>query len=1000
MLCFALVSMLSISALGDIAYRTIKIYMENPKASFSVDTFVADTTIVRAELWKDTTNRFDATGWVGYFRWGETIDLSDSQGMLTITGSVDSAGTTIDFTPVSNTFYKAVDDGFCAVYLRRDASNQNTTVAHGRLHVEASPEKTSVGKAARTFAINGSEYGPFTGSFSGWPFILSTNALGSYLVASNNLSDVGNAGTARANLGVYSTSTVNTLLDGKVGTNDYVTATNSLQTQIVAATNRTALNSNILNTAIIAATNITQAASNQLHIVDTNLQAQIDSSTNRLYSLEALTNGYLTTNTAFYGGDVAGTGTNLNISAGSVGLTEINTTSLDTRYQRTGTNTFSELWVNNSSLLGSELTTNGAFTATNGWIIVTNCQWNNSRIEMISANSGYITLNNTPAMVIGKSYRFSIAKGIGYATSVVSVGGESWSTNGIGTNAFTFRCKNASSNLVIWFYTTGSSADWFDDVTLKEITNGTAAIASDLFVGGSVYGPGGLWLVASSNLNELTDHGAARTNLDVYKISEVNIISNALRSSLNDTNAALSARLTIAETNATAKLATNDTRVVRLSDLAQGSNWWVDANGNIRLADTNNTSYDLTLSKSKDGTVVSILNNRSHATNASVVFRIGQASNNAPYLDHIITSPLYNQYPDTMIDTNQVILVSGDASSFMFGSETAHDLKIVAGGLTTPYERLRLRSSTSLQVLPPTNSFVDVRGYPVVSGASQPLQKITDLRPFATGVGGGLEFVGKYDAAGDTSSFGFIQAVKENSVDGNYAGALDLGTVTGDSPYFWRRMRIASGGNVGLGTTNPTYRLHLADGAVNAPTGMFSVVDADVYDDFVATNGGSGYTLGGQITSAGTAGNSTNLNGQSAAYYYDPATNALYWATNSPFSVCGNSGEFYTNMVNGTAVYVNVTSPWYLYITNVALVSDSVTASQVWAIVSCNVTTPPSASLVSCTFLASNLVATIPGTNMTLTFANPPGTAMRAICTNTFGQSGGQLFLVGNEGKP
>lgn len=66
--------------------------------------------------------------------------------------------------------------------------------------------------------------------------------------------------------------------------------------------------------------------------------------------------------------------------------------------------------------------------------------------------------------------------------------------------------------------------------------------------------------------------------------------SNGLQSAIDNTNAALSARLTIAETNASNKVSTNDIRDIRLPDLAQGSNWLVDAVGDF-LVNTNSSAH-------------------------------------------------------------------------------------------------------------------------------------------------------------------------------------------------------------------------------------------------------------------------------------------------------------------------------------------------------------------------------------------------------------------------
>ncbi|MDD5625888.1 MAG: tail fiber domain-containing protein [Patescibacteria group bacterium] len=82
----------------------------------------------------------------------------------------------------------------------------------------------------------------------------------------------------------------------------------------------------------------------------------------------------------------------------------------------------------------------------------------------------------------------------------------------------------------------------------------------------------------------------------------------------------------------------------------------------------------------------------------------------------------------------------------------------------------------------------------------------------AINVGGGIGFAGKYNSASNTVvTWAGILGAKENSTDSNDSGYLAFGTrATGD--YIKERMRIASTGNVGIGTTNPTTKLHLING--------------------------------------------------------------------------------------------------------------------------------------------------------------------------------------------
>ena len=88
--------------------------------------------------------------------------------------------------------------------------------------------------------------------------------------------------------------------------------------------------------------------------------------------------------------------------------------------------------------------------------------------------------------------------------------------------------------------------------------------------------------------------------------------------------------------------------------------------------------------------------------------------------------------------------------------------------------------------------------------------RIEDSTAYATGVGGGIVFVGKFATAGTTAQFAGIVGSKESATDGVYPGALRFftndGGATGTFPQ--ERMRISSTGNVGIGTTSPTSRIH------------------------------------------------------------------------------------------------------------------------------------------------------------------------------------------------
>lgn len=81
---------------------------------------------------------------------------------------------------------------------------------------------------------------------------------------------------------------------------------------------------------------------------------------------------------------------------------------------------------------------------------------------------------------------------------------------------------------------------------------------------------------------------------------------------------------------------------------------------------------------------------------------------------------------------------------------------------------------------------------------------------FGINKGAGLNFGGKYNAAGDLTTYGYIGALKENATDGNYSGKLVFGTrLNGAGNADMTRMTILSSGNVGIGIAAPTQKLHV-----------------------------------------------------------------------------------------------------------------------------------------------------------------------------------------------
>jgi hypothetical protein len=130
---------------------------------------------------------------------------------------------------------------------------------------------------------------------------------------------------------------------------------------------------------------------------------------------------------------------------------------------------------------------------------------------------------------------------------------------------------------------------------------------------------------------------------------------------------------------------------------------------------------------------------------------------------------------------------------------------------------------------------------------------VLDTTAQATGVGGAINFYGKYNGAGNYAGGGAIKAMKANGTDGNYDFDLVLGSRVNGSTEHVENMRLPAGGGIQI--------LGSAVGVSAANTGRlrytttgqkFQVsLNGAAYVD-VAT--GSGMALGGTITGGATPG--------------------------------------------------------------------------------------------------------------------------------------------------
>ena len=153
---------------------------------------------------------------------------------------------------------------------------------------------------------------------------------------------------------------------------------------------------------------------------------------------------------------------------------------------------------------------------------------------------------------------------------------------------------------------------------------------------------------------------------------------------------------------------------------------------------------------------------------------------------------------------------------------------------------------------------------------------IQDPTAFGSRLGSGISFGGYYDATNTTYTFANIKGFKENLTSGDYAGALAFTTrANGGNPT--ERMRITSGGNVGIGTTSPASLLHMysSSGArlrIQSTASTFSLLD--FYNDTTPR-----WSIG--IDNTQTYGKLENrVLGYDAIRFYDSSNNVALTPTN------------------------------------------------------------------------------------------------------------------------
>jgi hypothetical protein len=197
--------------------------------------------------------------------------------------------------------------------------------------------------------------------------------------------------------------------------------------------------------------------------------------------------------------------------------------------------------------------------------------------------------------------------------------------------------------------------------------------------------------------------------------------------------------------------------------------------------------------------------------------------------------------PTGKLDVSGTLVLTGNAFANGPSISNNQDGLLLVGG-TTLGVRINNQNNT-VELVRVTNAGnvgigtaspalpLEVRGNPLVinTNARAGIGNY-DSTPMAQGVGGGIQFGGKFDTTGTTAGFASISGIKENATNNDFSSALVFTTRSNPSTQT-EKMRISSTGNVGIGMTNPIYSLDV-NGGINSFRAKAATVSSN---DTIAT---------------------------------------------------------------------------------------------------------------------------------------------------------------------
>jgi hypothetical protein len=157
------------------------------------------------------------------------------------------------------------------------------------------------------------------------------------------------------------------------------------------------------------------------------------------------------------------------------------------------------------------------------------------------------------------------------------------------------------------------------------------------------------------------------------------------------------------------------------------------------------------------------------------------------------------------------------------------------------------------------NAKVDVYGPDLLHADSTGVLTVTDSASVAKDVGGSIALKGYTSASYGPQLLGAIKAGKTNATDAERSGYLAF--ITSNNGSVTEQMRIDSLGSVGIGTTNPGYKLEVAGGANSAVYATSSIGGPYDWAIYGSNSSGGIGVRGSSSSGSGLYGGSTTGKG-------------------------------------------------------------------------------------------------------------------------------------------